>query len=194
MSRDAFGVPPIPIHLTEFPTVGGLVVPYITLRHRNGAAALGLVDYNRMVHCFRERCCGVCGEPVAGRLVFLMRSFDLARSISSEPGLCPPCAAYTQLACPMIAGCMAHYRQSAPTFVTRRCDDPECECRLWGAVPQSKRYGASAERWFALWTIQYRLVRDQRGNLAAGFAGVRVLKLREVRTHIGAVDETEPES
>src|SRR4051812_29215218 len=86
VAHDSYGVPPIPIHLAEFPTVGGLVVPNITLRHRNGAAALGLVDYRRMVHCFRERCCGVCGEPVEGRLVFLMRSFDLARSMSCEPG------------------------------------------------------------------------------------------------------------
>jgi hypothetical protein len=191
VAHDSYGVPPIPIHLAEFPTVGGLVVPNITLRHRNGAAALGLVDYRRMVHCFRERCCGVCGEPVEGRLVFLMRSFDLARSMSCEPGLCPPCPAYTQAACPMIAGRMAHYRQSAPAFVARRCDDSECECRLCGAVPQPKRYGANAERWFALWTIQYRLVHDDRGNLAAGFAGVRVLKLREVRTHLGAGGEAE---
>jgi hypothetical protein len=169
-----------------------MVVPYITLRHRNGTAALGLVDYNRMVHCLQEHRCGVCGEPVTDRVVFLMRSFDLARNLSSEPGLCPPCAAYTVAACPMIAHRMAHYRRSQPTFIRRPCGDPECECSQWVSTPEPNRYGASAERWFALWTTEYRLVRDEHSRLAAGFAGVRVLKLREVRTHIGAVEETEP--
>jgi len=154
-------------------------------------AALGLVDYNRMVHCFQERRCGVCGEVVEGRMVFLMRSFDVARNVSSEPGLCPPCAAYTTAACPMIAGRMAHYRQSRPTFVSRRCDDPECECSQWVSTTETNRYGAASERWFALWTTEYRLVRDEHGRLAAGFAGVRVLKLREVRTYIGAAKEAE---
>jgi hypothetical protein len=93
LTQDSFGVPPIPVHLANSPTVGGMVVPYITLRHRNGTAALGLVDYNRMVQCFREHRCGVCGEPIRDRLVFLMRRLDLIRCRSAEPGLCPPCAA-----------------------------------------------------------------------------------------------------
>jgi hypothetical protein len=192
LSQDSFGAPPIPVHLAQFPVVGGLVVPYITLRHRNGAAALGLVDYNRTVRCFTERRCGVCGGIVAGRMVFLMRSFDLTRKLSSEPGLCPPCAAYAIAACPMLTGQMAHYRQSRPTFIRRRCDDPECECSQWISTPEPNRYGAAAERWLALWTTQYRLVHDARGRLAAGFAGVRVLSIREIRQPAPAPSDTTP--
>jgi hypothetical protein len=59
-------------------------------------------------------------------------------------------------------------------------------------TPEPNRYGAAAERWFALWTTQYRLERDERGRAAAGFAGVGVPKVREVRTHVGAVEGTEP--
>lgn len=180
MASDSFGVPSVPVHLANFPTVGGLVVPYITLRHRNGAAALGLVDYSRMVRCFQEQRCGVCGEVVTGKMVFLVRAIDLDRGMSSEPGLCPPCAAYTLAACPMLAGQMAHYRRSRPAFIRRPCGDPACECRLWETTPEANRYGAEAEPWHVLWTTQYRLVRDERGRLAAGFKGLRVLRIRAV--------------
>lgn len=192
MDQAAFGVPPIPVHLASFATMGGMVVPYITLRHRNGVAALGLVDYSRMVRCFEERRCGVCAEPVTNRMVFLMRPLDLIRGRSAEPGLCPPCTAYTTTACPMVAGRIAHYRRSRPTFINRRCDDPECECSQWVSTPEPNRYGANAEQWFALWTTEYRLVPGERGRLEADFMGMQVLKVREVRTYNGAAEEVEP--
>jgi hypothetical protein len=125
-------------------------------------------------------------------MVFLMRSLDLIRGRNAEPGLCPPCAGYTFAACPMVGGRMDHYRQSRPTFMDRRCGDPECECTQWTSAPEPSRYGASAEQWFALWTTEYRLVRDKHGRLEADFMGMQVLKVREVRTHIGAPEGTEP--
>ena len=192
MAQDSLGVPPIPVHLSSLPTVGGLVVPYITLRHRNGTAALGLVDYSRMAHCFQEHRCGVCGEVVADRLVFLMRGMDLIRARSAEPGLCPPCAAYTMAACPMVAGQMAHYRRTRPTFLRRQCGDPECTCSQWASNAEPNRYGANAEQWFALWTVEYRLVRAKDGRLEADFSGMQVLRVREVRTHLDAAEGTEP--
>lgn len=184
MPDTGFTPPPIPIHLAGFPTVGELVVPFITLRHRNGKAALGLVDGDRLEQCLRQRRCGVCGQVMESRMVFLMRPFDLARKCSVEPGLCPPCAAYTQVACPMVSGHMAHYRESVSSFVSRHCDDSDCMCTAWSPPERSSsRFGAPAEPWYALWTIRYHLIRDSDERLAAGFAGVRVLALREVRPH-----------
>lgn len=183
MPEAPFTPPPIPVHLAQFPTVGGLVVPYITLQHRNGTAALGLVDNSRLERCLREQRCGVCGEIIEGRMVFFMREADLARKCSNEPALCPPCAAYTQQACPMVSGYMAHYRNSVAPFATRYCDDDRCLCWAWiPPTASSARLGAEAEQWYALWTLQYKLVHDPEGRLAAGFEGQRVLKLREV-TH-----------
>jgi hypothetical protein len=176
-----FSLPPIPVYISHYPAVSGMVIPFTVLRHRNGDAALGLTDYERVSHCLRERRCGVCGRVMHGRMVFLMRQSDLRRKCSNEPGMCPPCAAYTQRACPMIAGRMDHYRKSQPQFLSRRCDDPLCLC--WSWVPQSEpaRYGAPADHWYALWATEYRLIRDQQGNLAAGFSGIRVLALRSIR-------------
>jgi hypothetical protein len=182
MPDSPFIPPPIPLHLVSFPTTGGLVIPFITLQHRNGKAALGLVDANRIELCLRERRCSVCGSIVADRMVFLMRRIDLARKCSTEPPLCPPCAAYTQQACPMITGHMAHYQASVSPFAARTCGDPQCQCALW-APPDDKatRLGAPADQWFALWTLQYSLIRDDAGRLAADFAGLQVLRIREVK-------------
>jgi len=174
-------VPDVPIHLAGFPTVGGLVVPFVALRHNNGQAALGILNYSLICKCLRERLCGVCGHPLPRLMVFLMRPIDLARGCSSEPGMCPPCAAYTQRACPMLNGQMDHYRKSYPAFARRECDDPTCLCWAWFSQPSPARYGAPAEDWHALWTRGYRLITTETGHLAAGFAGTRVLKLRSIQ-------------
>ena len=39
-----------------------------------------------------------------------MRLSDLPQQCTSEPALDPVCAAYTQAACPMVAGRLTHYR------------------------------------------------------------------------------------
>ena len=182
MPDTPFTPPPIPVHLAQFPTIGGLVVPFITLQHRNGRAALGVVDARRVELCLHERRCGVCAQVLTNRMVFLMRQSDLHRKCSVEPGLCPPCAAYTQVACPMISGYMARYRESVSPFMRRRCDDPACLCVAWSSPETSSaRLGATAEQWYALWTQRYQLIHDDDGHLAASFAGQRVLAIREIR-------------
>lgn len=114
-------------------------------------------------------------------IVFLMREADLIRKCSVEPGLCPPCAVYSQNACPMLSGHMAHYRASISQFATRRCDDPGCRCWAWLAPDgQPARLGAQAESWYALWTKQYQMTKTPEGHLAASFAGLQVLTLRKI--------------
>jgi hypothetical protein len=194
MPSESFDAPSIPAHLLQFPTSGGLVIPFITLQHRNGKAALGLVDARRMELCLRERRCSVCGSVVTGRMVFFMRQVDLQRKCSNEPALCPPCSAYTQKACPMIAGRMAHYQRSVSSFPTRICGDPACECALWAPPDKSSsRLGGQAEQWYALWTLQYNLIRDTDGRLAAGFASLRVLRIREIELGPPTLPEDRPD-
>jgi hypothetical protein len=181
LPQSAFEPPPIPIHLAQFPTIGGLVVPFITLQHLNGKAALGLVDASRMERCLRERCCGVCGSATPGRMVFMMRRIDLMRQSSNEPGLCPPCAAYTQAACPMIVGAMKSYRKSASSFTGRTCGDPACECSRWSPPDtESSRLGAPVGQWYALWASAYDLAHDEAGRLVASFARIPPLRIRQV--------------
>lgn len=182
-----FTAPPVPAHLAEMPTAGGLVVPFTTPRHRSGLPALGYTDLLLTELCLSECRCGVCGKHMDGRMVFLMRPVDLARKLSNDPGLCPPCAAYTQRACPMVSGQMDHYRKSIHPAAFRRCGDELCPCRHWPEDRETRllegssaRIGAPADEWYALWTRQYQLGRDPEGRLAAGFAGLRVLALEKV--------------
>lgn len=120
---------------------------------------------------FRE----LCGSPSA------MCVSVPATACSTEPPLCPPCAAYAQRACPMVSGHMARYQRSVSPFVSRRCGDPACWCSLWAPPNESSaRLGAPAEQWYALWTREYLLIRDDAGRLAAGLPGRNVLRIREI--------------
>jgi hypothetical protein len=99
-------VPPVPAWLAHRPTIGGLVVPFITPRTDDGRHLFGGVDPHRQRRCLTGRLCGVCGralvEQPGDRLILLMRLSDLPHQRTSEPALDPVCAAYTQTACPMV--------------------------------------------------------------------------------------------
>ncbi|MBE1467464.1 hypothetical protein H4W33_006476 [Kibdelosporangium phytohabitans] len=60
-------VPPIPLSLQHLPTVGGLVVPWITPRTADGRYLFGSVDHDRMGRALVDRWCGVCGRPLEHR-------------------------------------------------------------------------------------------------------------------------------
>ena len=66
--------PPIPLHLASFPTVGGLVVPFITPRHHDGRAIFGSIHPLRVAQCLHEHRCSVCGGIMDDRMVFFRLS------------------------------------------------------------------------------------------------------------------------
>lgn len=162
-------VPPIPLALRHLPVVGGLVVPWITLRTRDGRYLFGSVDRDRIGQALHNRWCGVCGRPLEHRAVLMMRLSDLPRQCTSEPALHPWCASYTTESCPMIAGRMDHYRSSAPRLDTNMLPAPDAPAR----------HGATAEPWFAIWLAGYRVIADH-GNPAASYAGTRPLRIRPI--------------
>jgi hypothetical protein len=160
-------VPPIPIRLAHLPTVGGLVVPFVTPHTPDGRYLFGGVDAGRQRRCLTDRLCGVCGQPLLARpgerLILLMRLSDLPHRRTSEPALDPVCAAYTRAACPMVAGRLSRHRP-----IPMRLGP--------GMVPvdEAARLGAAAEPWFAVWLSRYDTVIDPRnGQPAASYAGIR---------------------
>ncbi|GAA3012658.1 hypothetical protein GCM10010483_66890 [Actinokineospora diospyrosa] len=165
----ASAVPPIPEPLRQLPTVGGLVVPWVTPRTADGRFLFGSVDRDRVDQALHGRLCGVCGLPLEHRAVLMMRMSDVARQCSSEPALHRWCAAYTIQACPMINGRLNHYRSTAPRL------DPN----MVSAPDAAARHGAAAEPWFAVWIAGYRVITDH-GNLAASYAGTTPLRLRPI--------------
>lgn len=163
-------VPPIPAWLAHSPTVGGLVVPWVTPRTTRGQFLLGSVHYARMRRALLCRWCGVCGRPLdEGRLVLLMRQSDMPRRCTNEPALHPQCAAYTAAACPMVGGHRTHYRSSPLPLDSDMVSAPDA----------SARQGAPAEPWFAVWLPSYRVIVDH-GNLAASYASIQPLATRPI--------------
>lgn len=166
----AGGPPSIPMALQHLPTVGGLVVPWVSARHADGRIMFGSVDRDRLTAAFDRRLCGVCGEPhQPNRLVLLMRLSDLPRRRTSEPPLHPWCASYSTAACPMLGGRMDHYRSSSPPL-----DD-----NMSPGHDGHARQGAAAEAWFSVWLAGYRLVTDH-GNPAAAYGPEQVLRIRAI--------------
>ncbi|MFD2422665.1 hypothetical protein [Amycolatopsis pigmentata] len=164
-----FVVPPIPVWLSHLPTLGGLVVPWITPRTADGRYLFGSVDQDRMAQALKRRWCGVCGQPLGSRFVLMMRLSDLPRQCTNEPALHPQCSAYTTSACPMIGGRLDRYRTSRPRLDHTMLPSPDA----------TKRQGASAEPWFAVWLATYRVITDH-GNLAASYTDTRPLRIRPI--------------
>ncbi|GAA4966411.1 hypothetical protein HD597_000092 [Nonomuraea thailandensis] len=153
----------VPVRLNTAPTQGGLVIPYITIRHRDGRAHFSTNDPRRHHQCLLQARCSVCGQPLADRrdrqpmaslaehtFVLLVRPSDLLRGYSSEPGLHAECAAYAERACPMLNGSRTHYRR-ALDLESDRCADPACECRGWAnAADIQARAGARASAFYRI--------------------------------------------
>jgi hypothetical protein len=107
--------PAIPMRLARQPTIGGLVVPWVTGRSPDGRYRFGAVDAHRHHHAIRDRRCQTCSQALdRGRVLFAMRDADLRRMISPEAGMHPECGRYAAIACPMLAGRMTHHHRRHP--------------------------------------------------------------------------------
>lgn len=163
--------PPIPVALAHLPTVGGLVVPWVTPRTADGRFLLGAVDATKTHTAVHRRLCGVCGRALDRRLVLLIRESDLPRSASTEPALHPLCAAYTTTACPMVTGRLSHYRTRAHKIDEDAVHGADIDHRL----------GAPAEAWHAVWLTRYDVV-TLHGHPAVCYLLTPPLRIRPVST------------
>lgn len=174
--------PPIPVRLADRPTVGGLVVPWISVQHRDGRAALGAVHGSRVDTCLMGRRCQTCGGLLGDRLVLFARPRDFARGYVAEPGMHPDCAAYSAKACPMVNGSMGRYRASRHNVEGKPCGEQGCDCPGWvSADNQDARLAGGAEAWFAVWLrlSDYGLATDEKGALLGiAVTQVKPLKVR----------------
>jgi hypothetical protein len=163
-------LPEIPMWLADRPIIAGLAVPWITARGIDGRYLFGALDRERQQQAILEHRCQVCGRPLGTRSILLMRLSDLPRQATSEPALDPVCAAYSATACPMIAGRMSHYRSTPPTL--------RPDATLVGN--QTKRYGAPAEPWFAVWLEHYQAAITDQDQPLASYAGISPLRIRPI--------------
>jgi hypothetical protein len=159
-------LPPIPAALAGRPTVGGLVVPWISIESGDGRHVLGAVHTSRMRRCVGHRLCQVCAEPLTQPAVAFVRQRDLDHGWSAEPALHPVCARYSAAACPMLAGHMDRYRSTPRDLTHLTCNVEGCDCAGWVDSPdQPHRAGQPAEAYYALWLSRYDVATDPAGQV-----------------------------
>ncbi|MEV5835577.1 hypothetical protein [Nocardia sp. NPDC052112] len=192
--------PPVPMRLMQAPIAHGLVVPFITLAHRDRSQPVwGALDPVRRLHAFIRKLCQVCGEPLqvygepfGDRVVLYLRPSDYLRGIAVEPGVHPECGRYSQRACPTLAGRSSRYNPASLGERLTRCADPDCGCTRWAVTedPAEKpsREGQPAEAWYEAWLAlsDYTVVSDPGDDTTAPAFGVDIrnaslLKLRKIR-------------
>ncbi len=192
---------PIPARLARQPISSGLVVPYITLTHRDRTRPVwGNIDPHRLAEVLHHKRCQVCGEQLDDVLVLMIRPSDYLRGVAVEPGLHPECAWYSRRACVMLAGHVDRYNPvgNAPL---NRCDDPLCRCRYWApAEPTApSREGKPAQAWYEAWIRLddyhvFTTPADESGPEATGIAlrELPFLRLRKVRDPAPDSSDSQP--
>jgi len=182
---------PIPIRLVGTPTTQGMVVPFVTLAHRDRSRPVwGKLDPTRLREVLQHRLCQICGQPLTDPVVLYLRPADYLRGIAVEPGLHPECGLYSRQVCPMLSGAVDRYNPH-PTY--HRCTDPTCTCARWvepePAPGEAVRDGQPAEAWYEAWMAlgDYAIVSEPGTENTAPATGVdlrpssRIRRLRRIR-------------
>ena len=175
--------PPIPARLAGRPTVGGLVVPWVSVVLVDGTPVLGNLHGSRADRCFLEKLCQICGDKLDHPIVLFSPASSHAKDQTPEPPMHPECAAYSAKACPMVNGCMTHWRAAARA-AGKPCPDPGCDCAGWVDADDGPEAGRPAEPWFAVWVAEYDVGVDpgtRRPN-AAIYTRLKPLKVRPLTT------------
>lgn len=178
-------VPPIPIRCAARPTIGGLVVPYISVEHADGYV-LGAVHTTRMVQCVTERLCQICGQRLGARVVVFATDKDIDAGYTGEPGMHPECAAYSAKACPLVNGRMAHYRANPVNLSAKACPDPGCGCAGWvdSDSDHADTAGKPARPYSAIWIAFAHYIEAVDGDtgrvIGVGLRDVPTLRIRPI--------------
>ncbi|MFD4407722.1 hypothetical protein ACFWPH_33655 [Nocardia sp. NPDC058499] len=193
----------IPHRLASAPTAQGMVVPFVTLAHRDRSRPVwGQLDATRLRAALVERLCQICGDPLDDPVVVYVRPADFLRGIAVEPATHRACGAYSTRACPMLAGRIHRYNP-----VTRdrfaRCQDPACTCRYWTRgepePAETPREGQPADAWYEveIALADYRLADDP--DTARSSAGVGIdlrhptfRRIRRIRDAAPGTDDRQP--
>jgi hypothetical protein len=175
----------IPVRLSGRPVIGGLAIPWVTTQHADGTPVLGFIDPRRQTACLTDRLCQACGQQLGSPMVLMVRARDVLAGFVNEPALHPECAAYSAVACPMLAGMMARYRSAPRPARQERCGNPSCQCRAWvTSGDRDLRAGRPREAFAAVWIdrSQYQVTASPAGGAPPrlGLRDLRVLTVRPV--------------
>lgn len=186
--------PPVPMRLDARPRQGGLVVPWVSIELADGTFDLGNMHNTRVSQCYIRNLCQIDGERITPPYVFFLSDKGLEDMTTNEPPVHPECAAYSKLACPMVAGRMTHYRRTPSRThgdAGKTCATPGCDCGGWVATPGvASNAGRAALRWHMVWCNDYAITTPdakskkqlETGRLPVGVPlGAKILKPLKIR-------------
>jgi hypothetical protein len=174
-------LPPIPERCAGRPTVGGLVVPYISLV-QGSRTHLGGTHGIRVAECIVDRLCQICGEEIPDRpILFLATQAMIDDGFTSEPPLHAICGAYSAKACPMVAGRMATYAKHPHDATGQPCGLDGCDCGGWVTDAEGGKAGELAEPWFQVWVSDYVIGVKEAGPITVGNVTGAVFKGQVVK-------------
>lgn len=178
------GAGDVPERLAAAPTAQGMVVPYITVAHRDRSRPVwGQIDPARLLTALVDRLCQICGQPLEDPVVLHLRPADYLRGITPEPATHRECSTYSTRVCPMLAGRTHRYNPVTRDQFTR-CDDPACGCRSWvRSEPDpnhTPREGQPAEAWYRveIGLADYRIITDPGNDHQPSIVGIELRDLR----------------
>lgn len=174
--------PAIPARCAARPTVGGLVVPAISVVLANGRPVLGAVHRTKAMRCITGYLCQICEQPLTRPLVVLVSERQLSKRYSPEAALHPECAAYSMSACPMLAGTQETYRHSG-SHIGSACSEPGCQCAGWVDADQNRPdiRGEPAGQWYAVWLDDYEIaITDRREVHGLAWRGITPRRVRPI--------------
>ncbi len=167
----------IPASCSGRPTTpDGLVIPFGNVQLADGGCDFRSHHHSKWLRCWEQALCQVCGNPPGpSPFVMLCGPRQLAQLLFDEPPVCPACARYVMLVCPMVTGQRSHYRTGDTLALRSRghqCFDPGCDCGGWVPTPGliAAPGGDPAHEWYAVWVRDFALAATSDGRIIGGIS------------------------
>ena len=93
----------VPDYAAQRPRYKGHLVPFTAL-WRGDIPDFKVVDPEMVYACVNERLCGICGNKIGPRGVFIGGSESIKTLLFTDPAMHAACAAYAYSACPFLSG------------------------------------------------------------------------------------------
>lgn len=172
--------PPIPLRFPADQVRGGLAMPYVNVRLRDGGVDLRAQHHTRAVECWTHGRCQVCGQGIekAEGAALVGGPSAIRDLVFSEPPMHRECMAYATKACPVLAGRWSHFA-SGPSLSERErgkaCYEPNCDCGGWvpTTADQPRHSGEPNHPWWVVFATGWTLAVRKDGVLHGGAADPR---------------------
>jgi len=119
----------------------GYPIPYTARYDQGGMPDFRAIDSAKWMRAVRTRCCGICGEPLGGRVAFVGGPQAMQNRLFTDLPMHRDCAIYALKVCPMLA---------APKFAYTRAIGVGTGVNEHVSTVRRERFGLGVTRQFEL--------------------------------------------